>query len=47
MTLNELIEKLQKLQKDGYGESKVKIVCWSDEYNIEEPSIDNNNNIIL
>jgi hypothetical protein len=47
MTLNELIEMLLKLQADGYGESKVKIVCWSDEYKVEEPFVDENNEIVL
>ena len=39
MTLNEFIEELLKLQKEGNGEYKVKGCFWSDELDIDEPPI--------
>ncbi len=39
MTLNEFIEELLKLQKEGKGEYKVKGYFWSDEWDIDKPPI--------
>ena len=39
MTLNEFIEELLKLQKEGKGEYKVRGRCWGDEWDIDEPPI--------
>ncbi len=39
MTLNEFIEELLKLQKEGKGEYKVRGIFWGDEWDIDEPPI--------
>ncbi len=39
MTLNEFIEELLKLQKEGKGDYKVKVCCWDDKWDIDEPPI--------
>lgn len=39
MTLNEFIEELLKLQKEGKGEYKVKSVYYWEEWDIDEPPI--------
>jgi len=39
MTLNEFIEELLKLQKEGKGEYKVRGCCWGDEWDIDKPPI--------
>jgi len=39
MTLNEFIEELLKLQKEGKGDYKVKVCYWDDRWDIDEPPI--------
>jgi hypothetical protein len=39
MTLNEFIEELLKLQKEGKGDYKVKSVYWWEEWDIDKPPI--------
>jgi len=39
MTLNEFVNELLKLQKEGKGEYKIKGCYYSDEWDITEPPI--------
>ncbi len=44
--MNDLIEKLQEIQLEGYGDNKVVIACYNEEFE-PKPFISANGDILL